>query len=222
MILVTVGTEKFPFDRLMHWIEELMEADLLGEEVVVQYGTCTVLPAGSKVYRLMRETEFRALIQQARVVVAHCGEGTVLLLDAMETPFILVPRSQRYREHVDYLADTRTNLAHFGLAEPELIRAFSTDTAARGRVARGSWDAIYIDGNHDYEVARADWDLCATHVAPGGIIVLDDSAMDTAYRAPAFATAGHPGPSQVASEINRNEFREILCVGHNRVFQRTV
>jgi len=128
----------------------------------------------------------------------------------------------RYREHVDYLADTRTNLAHFGLAEPELIRAFSTDTAARGRVARGSWDAIYIDGNHDYEVARADWDLCATHVAPGGIIVLDDSAMDTAYRAPAFATAGHPGPSQVASEINRNEFREILCVGHNRVFQRTV
>ena len=101
MILVTVGTEKFPFDRLMHWIEELMEADLLGEEVVVQYGTCTVLPAGSKVYRLMRETEFRALIQQARVVVAHCGEGTVLLLDAMETPFILVPRSQRYREHVD-------------------------------------------------------------------------------------------------------------------------
>jgi UDP-N-acetylglucosamine:LPS N-acetylglucosamine transferase len=36
MIVVTVGTEKFPFDRLMHWIEELMEADLLGEEVVVQ------------------------------------------------------------------------------------------------------------------------------------------------------------------------------------------
>lgn len=101
MILVTVGTEKFPFDRLMHWIEELMEADLLGEEVVVQYGTCTALPAGSKVYRLMRESEFRALIQQARVVVAHCGEGTVLLLDSMDTPFILVPRSQRYREHVD-------------------------------------------------------------------------------------------------------------------------
>jgi predicted O-methyltransferase YrrM len=88
-------------------------------------------------------------------------------------------------------------------------------------VARQSWDAIYIDGNHDYEIARADWDLCATHVAPGGIIVLDDSAMNTAYRAPAFATAGHPGPSQLAGEVNINEFQEILRVGHNRVFQRT-
>ncbi|MFY8150137.1 MAG: glycosyltransferase [Prochlorococcaceae cyanobacterium] len=109
MILVTVGTEKFPFDRLMHWIDQLLEADLLGEEVVVQYGTCTVLPAGAKVYRMVREADFRSLIEQARVVVAHCGEGTVLLLDAMDTPFILVPRSQRYREHVD---DHQVELAH--------------------------------------------------------------------------------------------------------------
>jgi len=126
-----------------------------------------------------------------------------------------------YRNDVDYLADTKTNFAHFALAEPDLVRAFSTDSAARERVAQELWDAIYIDGNHDYEVARADWDLCAAHVAPGGIIVLDDSAMDTSYRAPAFATAGHPGPSQVAREVNRNEFHEILRVGHNRVFQRT-
>jgi hypothetical protein len=126
----------------------------------------------------------------------------------------------RYREHVDYLADTKSNFAHFGLAEPELVRAFSTDLAARERVTRESWDAIYIDGNHDYEIARADWDLCAAHVATGGIIVLDDSAMHTAYQAPAFATAGHPGPSKLASEVDSKRFREILRVGHNRIFQK--
>jgi Methyltransferase domain len=126
----------------------------------------------------------------------------------------------RYREQVDYLADTKANFAHFGLPKPDLVQAFSTDKTAKERVARQSWDAIYIDGNHDYEIARADWDLCSAHVVTGGVIVLDDSASETAYRPPSFATAGHPGPSQVAREIDHDKFREILQVGHNRVFQK--
>lgn len=49
MILVTVGTEKFPFNRLMRWVDQLLEDDLIGdEEVVVQYGTCTDLPGGRR------------------------------------------------------------------------------------------------------------------------------------------------------------------------------
>jgi len=127
----------------------------------------------------------------------------------------------RYREEVDYLTDTKANFAHFNLPEPELVRAFSTDMAAKERVACQSWDAIYIDGSHDYEVARADWDLCAAHLATEGVIVLDDSAMNTAYQPPAFATAGHPGPSRLASEIGSGSFCEVLRVGHNRVFQKT-
>jgi predicted O-methyltransferase YrrM len=127
-----------------------------------------------------------------------------------------------YREDVDYLADTKANFAHFELPEPELVRAFSTDEAAVERMQREAWDAIYIDGNHDYEVAKADWTLCASCVRPGGVIVLDDSALGTDYHPPAFATAGHPGPSQVAREVDPAMFREILRVGHNRVFQRIV
>jgi UDP-N-acetylglucosamine transferase subunit ALG13 len=110
MILITVGTEKFPFNRLMRWVELLLENDLIGEEeVVVQYGTCTLLPEGTKVYRLLKEHDFQALVRRARLVIAHCGEGTVLLLDGMDTPFLLVPRSQRYQEHVD---DHQVELAH--------------------------------------------------------------------------------------------------------------
>lgn len=101
MILVTVGTEKFPFNRLMHWLEQLLQAGLIREEVVVQYGTCTYVPSGTKVYRLLNERDFRSLIREARVVVAHCGEGTVLLLDDLSAPYILTPRSKRYGEHVD-------------------------------------------------------------------------------------------------------------------------
>ena len=126
-----------------------------------------------------------------------------------------------YRENLDYLQDTQLNLCAFGLPAPELLKAYSTDRIATDRIGQQEWDAVYIDGNHDYEVARADWNLCSDHVRPGGIIVLDDSALGTAYKPPAFATGGHPGPSQLAAEIEGTSFREILRVGHNRVFKKS-
>ena len=126
-----------------------------------------------------------------------------------------------YREDIGYLADTGRNFTFFGLPKPELVRSFSTDPAARARIEANTWDAIYIDGNHDYGVARSDWDLCAANVSPNGVIVLDDAALGTAYKPPVFATAGHPGPSRVAEEVAGTSFREIIRVGHNRVFQRT-
>ncbi|MTJ50018.1 glycosyltransferase [Dolichospermum sp. UHCC 0259] len=101
MILVTVGTEQYPFNRLMHWIEVLLQSEMIQEEVVVQYGNSTVLPAGAKVYQFLKEEKFQDLINEARIVIAHCGEGTLLLLDSLDKPYILVSRSQEFKEHVD-------------------------------------------------------------------------------------------------------------------------
>ena len=126
----------------------------------------------------------------------------------------------RYRRDVDYQADTLQNCAHFSLPAPALLKAYSTDEAAQKLVASRAWSVIYIDGNHDYEIARRDWDLCAAHLEPGGLIVLDDSGLTTGYAPPVFATGGHPGPSRLAQELDRTRFREILQVGHNRVFQK--
>jgi len=125
-----------------------------------------------------------------------------------------------YREHLDYLQDTQLNFRAFGLSAPKLVRAYSTDQVATNRIRQESWDAVYIDGNHDYEVAKADWSVCSGSVGAGGIIALDDSALGTAYNPPRFATAGHTGPSRFATEIDTAEFREIIRVGHNRVFQK--
>lgn len=125
-----------------------------------------------------------------------------------------------YRASIDYLHDTQLNFRAFDLTAPELIKAFSTDKIATDLIGREAWDAIYIDGNHDYEIAKADWSACSESVRAGGIIILDDAALGTTYRPPRFATAGHPGPSRLASEIGSFAFREILQVGHNRVFQK--
>jgi len=125
-----------------------------------------------------------------------------------------------YRSDVDYYDDTLRNFAHFSLPAPALLKAYSTDKEAAEVISSRAWACIYIDGCHDYEVARKDWDLCAAHLRQGGIIVLDDSGLSTAYVPSVFATAGHPGPSQIAREIDTRCFREILQVGHNRVFQK--
>jgi hypothetical protein len=121
---------------------------------------------------------------------------------------------------VDYHADTVKNFAYFCLPTPALMKAYSTDPSAQGLIESRLWSAIYIDGNHDYEVARHDWELCTAHLQPGGIVVLDDAGLTTSYHPPLFATGGHPGPSRVAQEIDRRQFLEILQVGHNRVFQK--
>jgi hypothetical protein len=127
----------------------------------------------------------------------------------------------RYRRRHDYQADTLENFARFSLPPPALLKAYSTDPPAVQLVAARIWDIIYIDGNHDYQIAKQDWELCSRQVPPGGVIVLDDSGLTTRYHAPPFfSTAGHPGPSRLAQEIDRSRFVEILQVGHNRVFQK--
>jgi predicted O-methyltransferase YrrM len=125
-----------------------------------------------------------------------------------------------YLSGVDFYADTLHNFAHFSLPPPALLRAYSTDETARALIASRRWSIIYIDGNHEYEVVRQDWEICARQVEPGGVIVLDDAGLGTNYRPPGFATGGHPGPSRLAKEIDGAQFREILQVGHNRAFQK--
>lgn len=124
-----------------------------------------------------------------------------------------------YLADLEFRQDTLGHFAHFHLPEPELVEAYSSDSRALKCITGTEWDMIYIDGNHDYEVVRHDWEICSGSLAPGGLIVLDDSGLSTTFRPPAFATGGHPGPSRLAREIDRRHFAEILQVGHNRVFQ---
>jgi hypothetical protein len=126
----------------------------------------------------------------------------------------------KYSGGLDYLSDTLANFQHFGLPAPTLLKAYSTDPPTIALMRSCAWSLIYIDGSHEYEIARQDWENATDVVRLGGILVLDDAALGTAYRPPIFATAGHPGPSRLAEEIDRSRFQEILQVGHNRAFQR--
>ncbi|MGF1489341.1 MAG: glycosyltransferase [Prochloraceae cyanobacterium] len=123
MILITVGTEKFSFNRLMNWLETLILKGTLNpqqEEVVVQYGSCTIIPSQVKSFQVVPGVQFQELVKKARLIIAHCGEGTIDLLSKINKPFLLVPRSVALNEHVDdhqielanALQDQGINIAH--------------------------------------------------------------------------------------------------------------
>lgn len=125
-----------------------------------------------------------------------------------------------YDGGIDYYADTIRNLRMFGARDAFLHKGFSTEEDMVGVIRSRKWDVIYIDGNHDYDVVRQDFENCRRAVRHGGLIVFDDASLFNGYSPASYSSAGHPGPSKVADEIDPGEFAEIAKVGHNRAFRR--
>lgn len=122
---------------------------------------------------------------------------------------------------IDYRSDIIANYEHFGLDEPNLFEALSTDERTSKFVSSKNWDLIYIDGSHDEEIVLQDFELCSPNLKNGGLLVIDDASLYSGYIPPRNSFAGHPGPSKLAIKIaNRVDFDEIGSCGHNRIFMK--
>ena len=124
---------------------------------------------------------------------------------------------------IDYEWDIRENFAQFGYLPPELICMKSDDLRAREILKSRSFDLVFIDGSHDYDVVKSDIDLSLNSLVPFGYLVLDDSMKyKWNSRKTYLVNTGHPGPSRVADEIALDtRFAELGSCGHNRVFQKS-
>jgi hypothetical protein len=124
-------------------------------------------------------------------------------------------------QSLDYMSDIRLNFHHFGLPNPKLLKAFSTDAEALNVIEDGNWDLIYIDGSHEYSVVSSDLNAAAKGLVSGGILVLDDSSLFTDFKlSTSEAFRGHPGPSKVFQEIDSYRFEFLFGVGHNNVLRK--
>ncbi len=101
MILVTVGTEQYPFNRLMNWLTVLLEANLIPDSLLIQSGTCSQLPPNVPTVPFLEPTELQQRAAEAQLIISHCGEGSASLLRSARRPYILVPRCQRFGERAD-------------------------------------------------------------------------------------------------------------------------
>jgi len=97
MIFVTVGTTRFPFDRLLRAIEELGD----DEEIVAQYGSSRVRPQNATCIAVMSYQDIVAHMQRARVVLSHAGVGSILTAALVGKRPLVVPRRAALAEAVD-------------------------------------------------------------------------------------------------------------------------
>ncbi|MHA8080642.1 class I SAM-dependent methyltransferase [Aquirufa regiilacus] len=125
-----------------------------------------------------------------------------------------------YLQSLDYQQDVKKNYAKYSDLTPKLFQGFSNDDASIKFIESETWDLIYIDGSHDYEVALSDYEVCKKVLPVGGLLILDDSSLYTDYNPQKFAFAGHPGPSKIVLENAMKEMDFIIGVGHNNVFRK--
>jgi UDP-N-acetylglucosamine transferase subunit ALG13 len=128
MILVTVGTNEAPFDRLLSALDARAPDD---EELLVQHGPSRVRPAGAECVEFLPYDELVDAIRRARVVVTHAGVGSIMTALANGKRPVVVARLARYGEAVD---DHQVGLGRRLDAEG-LVRRAETDDEILAAIA---------------------------------------------------------------------------------------
>jgi UDP-N-acetylglucosamine transferase subunit ALG13 len=101
MIFVAVGTQKFPFNRLLKGIDDLIEQGRLEGDIFAQIGHSDYVPRNYKYKDFLSKDDFQSCIRDCEVLITHSGVATIIAGMKMEKPVVVVPRFARYAEHVD-------------------------------------------------------------------------------------------------------------------------
>ena len=101
MIFVTVGLEKFPFDRLIRHVDALVGTLTIREETFVQIGSSKAVPQNCAWMRSLEYAAFIDRICSARIVITHAGVGSIISCLRYRTIPIACPRLRIHGEHVD-------------------------------------------------------------------------------------------------------------------------
>lgn len=101
MIFVTVGTQKFQYNRLIEQVDLLCSKGIIKEKVVAQIGGSTYVPKNFPYRRYLDEKTFDKLIDRCDILITHSGVGTILKGLKHKKPIIVCPRHKKYDEHVD-------------------------------------------------------------------------------------------------------------------------
>lgn len=109
MIFVTLGSQKFQFNRLLQKIDELLEKGVISESVYAQVGESTYIPKHYEYTDFMDREAFAEKMNACDKVITHGGTGVIINAVKKGKKVIAVPRLARYKEHVD---DHQLQLLH--------------------------------------------------------------------------------------------------------------
>lgn len=97
MIFVTLGSQKFQFNRLLQVVDKL-ETD---ERIFAQIGYSDYKPQNYEFKKFLDRDEFTNVMDLADIVITHGGTGAIINAVKKGKKVIAVPRLKKYGEHVD-------------------------------------------------------------------------------------------------------------------------
>lgn len=101
MIFVTLGSQKFQFNRLLEEIDRLIENHVITDEVFAQSGYSDYQPKNYAFQQFLSRDEFAQWEGKADIVITHGGTGAIIGAVKKGKKVIAVPRLAKYGEHVD-------------------------------------------------------------------------------------------------------------------------
>ena len=101
MILVTVGSQKFQFNRLLEEIDKLIENGIIKEDVFAQIGVSDYKPKHYEYIDFMSQDKFNEKLDKCDLLITHAGTGVIKNKIKKGKKVIAIPRLSEYGEHVD-------------------------------------------------------------------------------------------------------------------------
>jgi len=101
LIFVTVGTQKFPFDRLLIELDRLVYNQSITDTVIAQRGYSTYIPQNYHSFDFLPAEEFADYYDRSNILITHSGTSSIIEGLKRLKKVIVVPRQKKYGEHVD-------------------------------------------------------------------------------------------------------------------------
>ncbi|NEG89964.1 PssE/Cps14G family polysaccharide biosynthesis glycosyltransferase [Bifidobacterium aerophilum] len=101
MIFITLGSQKFQFNRLLKAVDELVANGIIAEPVFAQSGYSDYQPKHYEFKNFLDRDEFAKRMDEANLVITHGGTGAIIGAVKKGKKVIAVPRLAKYGEHVD-------------------------------------------------------------------------------------------------------------------------
>lgn len=137
MIFVTVGAQ-MPFDRLIKAVDQWAGTQQRSD-VIAQIGTSEYRPSNIQWTPFLSTEEFRQRYEDASVVIAHAGTGSIITALQLGKPILIMPRRASLREtRNDHQVATAEQFRKFdsvavAMDEEELVTHLAGIDNLRGR-----------------------------------------------------------------------------------------
>lgn len=101
MIFVTLGSQKFQFNRLLEAVDNLIINEVIKDKVFAQIGYSDYMPRNYEYKNFLDRDEFLQLEKKSDIIITHGGTGAIIGAVKNKKKVIAVPRLACYGEHVD-------------------------------------------------------------------------------------------------------------------------